>query len=151
MLCQSWFRFCQWSWNGLKQLLRIDWICIRIEKSQQMCPRHRHQNVPHQRRPPGRLLPLWPVSWCQCNISFKQSWLSRMFSRQERLGAAVSTVPSLSTGYATGTAPKIAAALVGPPPRTKNLPEAPVTDAIATALPIQGSIAGGGESQVLIL
>ena len=57
-------------------------------------------------------------------------------------GPMVGKVPALSSGLLAGTAPKTAANLVGPPPRTKAVPQ-PVPDVGLQAGPIQGSYAGG--------
>ena len=63
-------------------------------------------------------------------------------------GPMVGKVPALSSGLLAGTAPKTAANLVGPPPRTKAVPQ-PVPDVGLQAGPIQGSYAGGVDSQVV--
>ena len=57
--------------------------------------------------------------------------------------------PSLSAGIMGGTAPKQAANLSGPPPRTKAAGQTPVPDVEALAVPIPGPCVGGGDGQML--
>ena len=65
-------------------------------------------------------------------------------------GPMIAKVPSLSAGLSHGTLPQAASLMVGPPPRTKALPETlPVQDAPA-AVPMAGwSRGGAGEAEVV--
>lgn len=64
-------------------------------------------------------------------------------------GPMVATVPALSSSLHRGTAPKTAAAALGPPPRTKVDPVADAVSAGHAVAPIQGSCAVGGKSQMI--
>ena len=53
-------------------------------------------------------------------------------------GTMVAVVPPLSSGTTPGTAPKVAASLLGPPPRSKAPQEVPVPDVGTPVVPIPG-------------
>eukprot|EP00435_Cladocopium_sp_Y103_P063603 s567_g25.t1 len=66
-------------------------------------------------------------------------------------GPLTTAMPSLSAGATSGTLPKTAARLVGPPPRTKATSPQDVTDVAPPTAPIQGGPVGGREQMVDVL
>lgn len=63
-------------------------------------------------------------------------------------GPVIGKVPSLSAGLIAGTVPKTAARLVGPPPRTRQVPTLPAAAVDQEANPAPGSLLGGPDNQV---
>jgi hypothetical protein len=63
-------------------------------------------------------------------------------------GPMIGKVPSLSAGLMAGTVPKTAARLVGPPPRTKQVPVLPAPAVAQEADPALGSQPEGAGNQV---
>eukprot|EP00435_Cladocopium_sp_Y103_P028659 s3041_g7.t1 len=65
-------------------------------------------------------------------------------------GPMIGKMPSLSSNLLGGTVPKTAAALLGPPPRTKNprTVPTPAQDVEHAVAPIQSFCAGSGEHQI---
>eukprot|EP00435_Cladocopium_sp_Y103_P059614 s591_g21.t1 len=64
-------------------------------------------------------------------------------------GPMPARVPSLSAGISLGAAPKLAATLVGPPPRTKNANVPPANDVEQPAVAIPSSYAAGAEAPMI--
>ena len=62
-----------------------------------------------------------------------------------RGGAVPVTMPALSSGLTAGIAPKVAASLLGPPPKTRAAAEQSAADAGQSAVPIQGGPGFAGE------
>eukprot|EP00435_Cladocopium_sp_Y103_P054230 s1879_g17.t1 len=67
---------------------------------------------------------------------------------EPHVGPPTGKVPSLSAGLTGATAPKTAAMLLGPPPRTKQTAVQPAPSVEVPAAPIPGQCASSGEAQM---
>ena len=63
-------------------------------------------------------------------------------------GPTVSKMPALSPPGTTGITPKVAASLLGPPPKTRAAVEPDAADVVPAAVPMHGNSGSLGEGMV---